>query len=95
MSMIFKTPRIINRAITRQVINLHKQGYVNDFCLCNKHLLCMQNAVNFRVNDVCIKVIDQVYDQLSRRFKYIHTIDTCNGEKGVMIIDQIFTNASA
>lgn len=95
MGMIFKTPRIINRAITRQVINLPKQGYVNDFCLCNNHLQCLQNDVNFCVDDVNIKVIDQVYDQLSQGFKYIHIVDTCNGEKGVMVIDQIFTNASA
>lgn len=94
MSMISKTPRVINRAITSQVINLHKQGYDKDFCLQNKHLLCMQNGVVFHVKDVYIKVIDQAYDQLNHHFKYIHTIDTCNGEKGVMVIDQIFTNAS-
>jgi len=95
MGMISKTQRIINSAMTRQVINLHEQGYVNDFCFHSKRLLCMQNDVNFGINDVYIEVIDQVYDHLSRRFKYIHTVDTCNGEKGVMIIDRIFTNASA
>jgi len=94
MGIISQTPRIINRAITRRVIDLHSQGYDSDFCLKNRCLLCMQNEVIFHPNDVDIKVIDQVYDQLSQCFKYIHTIDTCNGEKGVMVIDQIFTNAS-
>ena len=95
MALTLKTSRVVNRSLTYRVIELHKKGYTIDFFVRNKQLLCLQDNLNFGLGDVYIKVIDKVYDHFTHRFKYIHTIDTCNGEKGVMIIDSIFTNASA
>lgn len=83
---------MINRVITKRVIELHKLGYDSDFFINNKRLICLQSNVKFTLNDVYIQVVDQAYDQLSNQFKYIHTVITCNGDKGVMVIDGIFTN---
>jgi hypothetical protein len=88
-----KTTRRVNSSLTKRVIELHGKGYDHDFLAAGKqHLLCLQNNQNFTVNDVNIKVIDQAYDHLTRSFKYIHTIVTCNGERGVLITEGIFTN---
>jgi hypothetical protein len=50
--------------------------------------------MNFNLEDVNIEVVDQGYDQLSRSFKYVHTIDTGNGERGVLIAEGILTNST-
>ena len=85
----------LNNSLTRRVIELHSNGYNYDFLMTgSKHLLCLQNNADFSLGDVYIKVIDQAYDQLTKSFKYIHTIDTCNGEKGVLITELIYSNAS-
>ncbi len=88
-----KNTRKLNFLLTRRVIELHGQGYDHDFLVAGgRHLICLQNNRNFNVEDVNIKVVDQGYDQLSRSFKYVHTIDTGNGERGVLIAEGIFTN---
>jgi hypothetical protein len=82
----------LNAAITKRVIQLHALGYDCDFLIMGQGLLCIQSNQNFPVDAVLIKVVDQGYDQLTHSFKYVHTIDTNNGEKGVMITDAIFNN---
>lgn len=89
-----KNTRKLNYSLTRRVIELHRKGYDYDFLLlADQQLLCLQNNSNFKVADVSISVIDQGYDQLSRTFKYVHTIDTGNGERGVLIAEGIFANS--
>ena len=78
--------------MTRRVIELHAQGYDHDFLLLGENLFCLQINQDFPLSQVRIKVIDQAYDQLTRSFKYIHTIDTANGQKGVMVTEAIVTN---
>lgn len=85
----------LNRSLTQRVIELHNDGYDQDFLMTGgQHLLCLQNNEDFLLRDVYIKVIDQAYDQLTKSFKYIHSIDTPNGEKGVLVTDTIYTNAT-
>jgi hypothetical protein len=89
-----KLSRKLNFLLTRRVIELHGQGYDYDFqVLGSRNLICLQSNKNFNLEDLNIKVVDQGYDQLSRSFKYIHTVDTGNGELGVLIAEGIFTNA--
>lgn len=61
----------------------------------DRELLCAQNSQAIPLTAVLIHRVEHVYDQLSRSFKYIHTIDTGNGEKGVMIADSEITNFRA
>lgn len=84
--------RMLNCAITRRVIALQAQGYDHDFLIQGTQLVCIQNSLGFPLEFVSIKVIDQAYDHLSRRFKYIHIIDTGSGQKGVMVTEAIVTN---
>ena len=92
MNTLKSTTRKLNNAITRQVIALHDKGYTNDFLPTADHkLLCIQDSVDFSVEDLDIQVIDQQYDQLTKSFKYIHTIEANNGSKGLLITDFICT----
>jgi hypothetical protein len=85
--------RKLNNGLTKRVIELQAKGYHFDYLISgNKELLCVQNNQAIPLNAVHINVVDQVYDQLSRSFKYVHTIDTGNGERGVMITEAIYTN---
>ena len=85
--------RKFNCSLTRKVIELHAKGYHYDFfVLGNRQLLCVQNNHAIPLASVHIEVVDQCYDQLSQSFKYIHTVDTGNGEMGVMVVATIVTN---
>lgn len=92
MNALKNSPRKLNNAITQQVIALHDKGYTNDFLpTANRTLLCVQDSIDFSVEDLDIQVIDQQFDQLSQTFKYIHTIEAINGSKGLLIADFICT----
>jgi hypothetical protein len=89
METQFKLTSIRNMLI-RRVAELHGKGYNNDFCLTfNKQLLCLQDDVQYVRNSSSIKLIDQVYDKLSRQFKYIHTVETDTGQKGILMLNHI------
>ncbi|MBL4678375.1 MAG: hypothetical protein JKY70_19560 [Mucilaginibacter sp.] len=76
------------------VIALHSLGYTEDFLpLSSNTLLCLQNNQNFSINDLYIKVIDRGFDAATNSYKYIHTIDTINGEKGLLIADAACSGA--
>jgi len=76
--------------LTKRLIDLQAKGYHFDYLImCNGQLLCIQNNQAIPVNAVQIEVVDQLYDRMSRSFKYVHTIDTGNGEMGVMITEVI------
>nr|WP_067054040.1 hypothetical protein [Mucilaginibacter sp. L294] len=93
MTVLGKKQRTINGNFTKRVIALHAEGYDSDFLiLANSHLYCLQNNRDFPLQTVLIKLIDQAYDCLSGSFKYIHTVDTCTGDKGMLVADGIFTN---
>ena len=93
MNTHIKTSRKFNSSITKRVIELQAKGYDSDFLIMGDHKLkCLQNNLDFPVDAVNIKVVDQGYDQLTHCFKYVHIIDPGNGDKGVMIADSIVTN---
>jgi len=84
--------RRINGSLTKRVIELHHYGYISDFQILDDHrLFCMQDNRFIPVEDVTVKVIDQCYDKLSHTFKYIHTIETCCGEKGLLLAEAILS----
>ena len=92
MNALKNTARKLNNALTRRVIELHSKGYTDDYMPTADHKLqCMQDSLDFAVEDLDIQIIDQQFDQLSNSYKYIHTIETINGSKGLMITDFICT----
>lgn len=88
-----KSYKALNSILTRRIIQLHSLGYDQDFLMQYNWLLCIQNNQTFSKAEVAIRVVDQGYDDVDGCFKYIHTIDTFNGQKGVLIANSIFTNA--
>ncbi|OOQ60337.1 hypothetical protein [Mucilaginibacter pedocola] len=76
--------------LIRRVTELHQLGYGFDFSLnINKQILCVQNGLAFIQEALSIKLIDQVYDSSSRQFKYIHTVETDTGQKGILLLNHI------
>lgn len=92
MNAVKNTSRKLNNALTQRVIDLHDQGYTNDFLPTPDHKFqCLQDSLDFSVEDLDIKIIDQQFDQLTNSYKYIHTIETINGHKGLLVTDFICT----
>ncbi|RWY46042.1 hypothetical protein [Mucilaginibacter gilvus] len=88
MNSLKNNARKLNNALTRRVIDLHDKGYTHDFLpMDGQHFLCLQDSVDFSVEDLNIQVIDHGFDQLSKTYKYIHTIETINGSKGLLVSD--------
>ncbi|GAA4314702.1 hypothetical protein GCM10023149_10920 [Mucilaginibacter gynuensis] len=84
----------LNSILTRRVIDLHDKGYIHDFLpLRGQSFLCIQNKEKFGMDELNIIVIDQAYDQFTRTFKYIHTIETPDGSKGLLLADFIYTTS--
>jgi len=84
-----------NTRITKRIIGLLKKGFQLDFhFLEEQNFQCLQAEGNFLAEDLCITVIDQVFDRFSRTFKYIHSIETSNGYKRVLLSEQICTTQS-
>jgi hypothetical protein len=95
MNSSIRNNRKFNIGLTNRLIELQAKGYHFDYLvLCNGQLLCIQNNQAIPIDAVHINVVDQIYDVISRRFKYVHTIDTGNGEMGVMITEAICAEPS-
>ncbi|MEJ5993344.1 hypothetical protein WG904_02850 [Pedobacter sp. Du54] len=85
--------RKINGVITSRIIELQNEGYLYDFMSLDKHkFVCLQDSVCFHSPDISIKLIDQVYDQFGHCYKYIHTVETATGCKGLLLDEGIYTN---
>jgi hypothetical protein len=80
----------INRSLTRKVIELQALGYGHDFQVSgHREVVCLQDNKYTSIENMWIKVVHQGYDQLSKSFKYIHTIETDCGKKGLLLADKI------
>ncbi|KLT66841.1 hypothetical protein [Pedobacter sp. BMA] len=86
-----RTTNRLNVSLTNQLIELQEQGYDCDFLLlANGNLHCMQTNYNYPLNTVSIKRIDNGYDFFSQSYKNVHTIETGNGERGVLLSETAF-----
>lgn len=80
-------------ALTQKVIALHGQGYVLDFSVtADQHILCIQDDRLFTVDQVTINVVDLHFDEITARYQYIHVIETCCGDKGLLVDGFISVN---
>lgn len=83
--------RLVNKELTHRLIKLHANGYDLDFCMtCNDYLICVQNQEQFICESIIIKVVDQVFDFITNSYKYVHTVDTACGCKGIMVMEGIY-----
>ncbi len=86
--------KLLNNALTSMVMNLHDQGYTNDFLpVKDEQFFCIQDCESYSMADLNIRAIDQGFDQLTNSYKYIHTIETCNGSKGLLFADLALADA--
>lgn len=84
----------INQALTKRVTELHNKGYDRDFCLTANHqLFCVQNNHVFIKESASIKLIDQIYDRLFNHYKYLHVVESDNGERGILLLNFIHFDA--
>jgi len=87
--------RITNCSLTKKIIRLHSSGYTLDFYIANDdQIICTQDNSRHNFMHVIINVADQCYDVISHSFKYIHTIETPCGHKGLLMADKIYTTLS-
>ncbi|WP_142530143.1 hypothetical protein [Pedobacter westerhofensis] len=92
MESIAVKSRKVNGSITRKVIELHNIGYVFDFLMLDQQeLICLQDNKHFQKENVNVKVMGQGYDLFSHSFKYIHTIETSCGKRGLLLAEKVYT----
>ena len=93
MRAILHNRKKMNSTIAKRVIELQGQGYLFDFMSLGKQkFVCLQDSVCFQSPDVSIKLIDQVYDYFSNCYKYIHSVETSTGHKGLLLEEGIYAN---
>jgi len=80
----------LNVSITNKVIELQEIGYDCDFLLmANGNLLCMQTNTDYPLNSVSISMREHGYDFFGHCYKNVHTIETGNGERGVLLTETV------
>jgi len=83
--------RLVNKEFTKTLIRLHSKGYDLDFYMDGRGgVVCAQNGEQFPCQIVAVRLVDQVYDFITNSFKYVHTVDTACGTKGLMVIECIY-----
>lgn len=88
--------KTLNSTITQCVITLHQKGYTHDFLSIGAgRLQCIQSGESFDMHDLLISMVDCGFDLLTNTHKYIHTIDTPDGEKGLLISNNIIPVAAS
>ena len=84
--------KTLNCTLTKRVIELHDRGYTEDFRdTPDKRFICIQSSEQFKTSELIICLVDLGFDKLSNSFKYIHTIETADGSKGLMITNAIYS----
>ena len=78
--------------MTQKIIEMHGKGYELDFQIVeDPSVVCLQDNVAYSLERVQIRVVDQCFDRGSKRFQYIHTIETACGRKGLLVHESIYT----
>jgi hypothetical protein len=68
------------------IVKLHEQGYAEDFIeLAGDKYLCLDIGHEFLLGEIEISVVNQFFDENTRTNKYLHTVDTLTGIKGLLV----------
>lgn len=88
-----KNARKLNCSLTESVIELHHKGYINDFLKVKDQCFrCIQSDEEFSIGELQIKIVSQGFDYFTKNYKYIHTVESQNGCKGLLLADFICSN---
>lgn len=78
-----------NGRITNRVIELQERGFDLDFQLLGgKEVLCIQNNIVFKIDNLEILVLEQAYDQFSHSQMFIHSVETFEGLRGILLSEK-------
>ncbi|MFA6083476.1 hypothetical protein [Mucilaginibacter sp.] len=89
--------RKINRSLTDMIIRLHEHGYTEDFSVSDvagKPVLMHCEAGEIAVNYFKISIINQFFDRLTFRYKYLHAVETDCGLKGIVLSNGVLFTGS-
>jgi hypothetical protein len=80
-------------SLSKAIIDLHEKGFTHDFYL-TEDTDSLRSALggNTVYNSFSILVINQFYDRQSRRYIYMHAIETHCGVKGLLLSNKIVFN---
>jgi hypothetical protein len=83
----------LKNSVANAVIQLHQEGFSYDFSMLENHsYLCLQSNKVYTHDTANITFVDEFYDRYTSNYKFIHTIDTCCGIKGLMILNTMYNN---
>ncbi len=78
--------RGVSTNLTRRVIELHSKGYELDFSVTSDYRIrCNQDDRFFTVDQVSISLIDHQCHPAGSGYQYIHAVETCGGDRGILI----------
>ena len=93
MKELIKTATKFNAKIARRVMEFHSKGFINDFFEEGEHnLVSLQSSYEIARGQAYIKLIDQCPHKPENDFIYLHTVETTEGEKGLLLSRQIRTS---
>jgi len=96
MKQIFKIGRYVNYLITKSVIALHEEGYIDDFLLDEVgQLWAIQERRPYLFTEININKISKFDDHDGKATKFVVAIETPDGLKGVLLstrLNQDFLN---
>jgi hypothetical protein len=82
--------------LTRMIISLHAKGYTEEFCIKGTPaMICMVTDPELVIPYYDILLINQVFDELTGRYKYIHAIESESGQRGLLLDDICLFHRSA
>ncbi|HEK19420.1 MULTISPECIES: hypothetical protein [unclassified Mucilaginibacter] len=85
------TKKRVSSTLTSRLTQLHSEGYIYDFALKSKNtVMCLQSNAVADKTSFTVKLVDQIYDQLCNNYQYIHVIETDCGEKGILMLPEIY-----
>ena len=93
IKVLIKTARNLNAKIARRVMEFHVKGFTNDFFEDGEHILVsFQSSYEIVHGQASVKLIDQYQHKPENDFRYLHSVETTEGEKGLLLSRRIRTS---
>lgn len=89
---------LVNQRLTKRIIALHESGYVLDFRFeQTTGTICMEEVDYPLYENFHCCLVDQCFDEFSCSYRYLHTVETFCGRKGLLLSDRpmVFPKAAA
>jgi len=83
--------RLVKPVLTYKLIELQQHGYEYDFILLRDYsVVCIQDKQHFGENDIKITTAENEFDALTGGFKFLFTVETLCGRKGVLLVESAY-----